>query len=137
MIGLLLMAGAALGYWAWKTRDAQALRLGDVAAVVAALVALRLASRGEALPGLAAGAGAAWWLWFRRQGAGAGPAMSREEASGLLGVPADAPAEAVRAAHRRLVARVHPDVGGSAHLTAQVNAARDVLLAGRPGMRRC
>ena len=131
MIGLLLMAGAALGWWAWKTRDAQAMRLGDVAAVIGALIGLRLISRGEEMPAILAMAGAGWWLWFRRRGATRGPSMSREEASGLLGVPVDAAPDAVRSAHRRLVARVHPDVGGSVDLTARVNAARDVLLAGR------
>ena len=118
-MGLLLIAAAAVGWWAWKTRDAQALRIGDVAAVLAALIGLRLFTRG-----------AAWWLWFRR-GDRQAPAMSREEAGRLLGVPRNASAEAVRAAHRRLVMRVHPDAGGSAGLAARINAARDVLLARR------
>ena len=131
MTGLLLLIGAALGWWAWRTRDAQALRIGDVAAVIGALIALRLLTRGESLPGLLALGGAAWWLWFRKRGDTPGPAMSAEEASGLLGVPTDASADTVRAAHRRLVARVHPDVGGSADLPARVNAARDVLLGRR------
>ena len=131
MTGLLLIAGAALGWWAFKTRDAQAMRLGDVAAVIAALIGLRLLGRAEALPAIVALGGAGWWLWFRKRGGPPSPAMSAEEASGLLGVPANASAEAVRAAHRRLVARVHPDVGGSADLTVRVNAARDVLLGRR------
>ena len=129
MIALVLAAGAALGWWAWKTRDAQALRLGDVAAVLAVLVGLRLFSRAETLPALIAVGGAGWWLWFRKRGDGQVACMSTEEASGLLGVPPNASADTVRAAHRRLVARVHPDVGGSSDLTARVNAARDVLLA--------
>lgn len=127
MIGLLLIAGMALGWWAWRTRDAQAMRIGDVAAVVAALIGLRLFTRGEALPGLLALGGVGWWMWFRR-GDRRAPAMSPEEARGLLGLPRGASADAVRAAHRRLVARVHPDAGGSADLAARVNAARDVLL---------
>lgn len=130
MIGLLLLAAAAIGWWAWKTRDAQAMRIGDVAAVVAALVALRLLTRGAELPGLLAIGGVGWWYWVRKGKARfGGPAMSRERASRLLDVPLDAGPGEVRAAHRRLVARVHPDVGGSADLTAQVNAARDALLA--------
>lgn len=131
MIGLLLAAGAALAWWGWKTRDAQALRVGDVAAVVAALIGLRMLGRGESLPAILALGGAGWWLWFRRRGDGQDEGMSAEEASGLLGVPVDAGADHVRAAHRRLVARVHPDVGGSADLTRRVNAARDVLLGRR------
>lgn len=124
---LVLVAIGAVGWWAWRTETTQARRLGDVAAVVAALVGLRLFGRGETIPALAALGGAAWWLWFRRETGGRAD-MSAEEASGLLGVPADASADAVRAAHRRLVARVHPDLGGSVELTARVNAARDVLL---------
>ncbi len=129
MIGLILIGAAALGWWAWKMREAQALRLGDVAAVVAALIALRLMTRGAELTGLIALGGAGWWAWFRsRGGGGAAPAMSEEQARRLLELPRGASAEAIRAAHRRLVARVHPDVGGSADLTRQVNAARDTLL---------
>jgi hypothetical protein len=130
MIGLLLVGAAALGWWAWKTRDSQAMRLGDVAAVVAALIGLRMLGRGEQLTALLALGGAGWWLWFRRSGP-RGVSMSREEASGLLGVPVNAAPDQVRAAHRRLVARVHPDAGGSVDLAMRVNAARDVLLARR------
>ncbi|WP_404712879.1 molecular chaperone DnaJ [Sphingomonas sp. MMS24-J13] len=132
MMLLVLMAAAAIGYWAWKTRDAQTMRIGDVAAVVAALIGLRLMSRGSDLQGLVALAGAGWWLWFRRRGAnadwGADAAMTPTEARRVLNVPADATREEISTAHRRLIARVHPDVGGSADLTRQVNAARDTLL---------
>ena len=50
------------------------------------------------------------------------------EARAVLGVDAGADADAIRAAHRRLVTAVHPDKGGSADLTRRINAARDVLL---------
>lgn len=50
------------------------------------------------------------------------------EARAVLGVARDAGPEEIRAAHRRLVASVHPDRGGSPELTRQVNAARDTLL---------
>jgi DnaJ-domain-containing protein 1 len=58
------------------------------------------------------------------------PALSLDEveARAVLGVDAAADADAIRAAHRRLVAAVHPDKGGSADLTRRINAARDVLL---------
>jgi hypothetical protein len=128
MMLLVLMAAAAVGYWAWKTRDAQSMRIGDVAAVVAALIGLRLMSRGSDLQGLIALGGAGWWLWFRRRGGGGDAAMTPAEARRVLNLPADATREEIRSAHRRLIARVHPDVGGSADLTRQVNAARDTLL---------
>jgi hypothetical protein len=50
------------------------------------------------------------------------------EASALLGLPRDAGADAIRAAHRRLIASVHPDRGGTEALAAKINAARDTLL---------
>jgi hypothetical protein len=61
----------------------------------------------------------------------AGAPMGRAEALGVLGLPPDADDDAVRAAHRRLVKRVHPDAGGSAALAAQINAAKDALLGPR------
>ncbi|MHA6719215.1 J domain-containing protein [Sphingomonas sp. RS6] len=57
-------------------------------------------------------------------------AMAVDEARSILGLGADADDEAVRAAHRRLVAAVHPDKGGSADLTRRINMARDTLLRG-------
>jgi hypothetical protein len=54
--------------------------------------------------------------------------MSREDALGVLGLAAGASDEEIRAAHRRLIQRVHPDVGGSADLAARINRAKEVLL---------
>lgn len=63
------------------------------------------------------------------------PAMTAEErdARAVLGVPPRADAEAIRAAHRRLLAEAHPDRGGSADAARRINAARDVLLNRSPG----
>jgi DnaJ homolog subfamily C member 19 len=47
----------------------------------------------------------------------------------LLGVGERATLQEIRDAHRRLIARVHPDAGGSAELAIRVNAARDALIA--------
>ena len=46
----------------------------------------------------------------------------------LLGVGADAHRDDIIAAHRRLVAMVHPDRGGTAEQVHEANAARDLLL---------
>jgi hypothetical protein len=56
--------------------------------------------------------------------------MSREEALAVLGLDEGATPDQVRAAHRRLIQRMHPDVGGSADLAARINRAKDVLLGG-------
>jgi DnaJ family protein C protein 19 len=46
----------------------------------------------------------------------------------LLGVSAGASREEIITAHRRLVAMVHPDRGGTDGQVHEANAARDVLL---------
>jgi hypothetical protein len=56
--------------------------------------------------------------------------MTREEALAVLGLAAGASGEDIKAAHRRLIQRMHPDVGGSADLAARINRAKDVLLGG-------
>lgn len=53
--------------------------------------------------------------------------MSRDEAYRVLGLEPGASAEEVRAAYRRLMRRVHPDLGGSGALAALLNTARQVL----------
>ncbi len=56
-------------------------------------------------------------------------AMRPGEARELLNLHVGATADEIRAAHRQLITRVHPDTGGSADLATRVNAARDALLA--------
>lgn len=123
---LLLLAAAAVAWWQWgRGLDRQQLTVA-----ASALGGLLLLTRGAwmiALPMFLPGI----WLLMRpdRMGAASPPAMDGEEARRVLGVAPGADAEAIRAAHRRLVARVHPDQGGSAELAGRVNAARDILLA--------
>jgi len=68
------------------------------------------------------------YMWWRQRVATAS-AMRPSEARALLGVGEGASAEDIRAAHRRLIAKVHPDAGGSSGLATRVNAARDALIA--------
>ncbi|MEA3018024.1 MAG: hypothetical protein QOI38_2746 [Sphingomonadales bacterium] len=72
---------------------------------------------------------AAIYVWWKRQTAARPPRMPAAEARRLLGVEEGASLADIRAAHRRLIARVHPDAGGSADLAERVNAARDTLVA--------
>lgn len=55
--------------------------------------------------------------------------MREEEAYHVLGLEPGASEEAIRAAHRALIARFHPDKGGSHYLAAVVNRAKDIALA--------
>jgi hypothetical protein len=63
-------------------------------------------------------------------GVAPGPgAMTKEEAYKILGLEAGAAAADIRKAHRRLMQRLHADVGGTSVLAARINEAKDVLLS--------
>lgn len=67
-----------------------------------------------------------WWLW--RNSVAPKTTMSAVDAAKLLGISVNADAEVILEAHKRLIAKVHPDAGGSAELASQINRARDILL---------
>lgn len=65
------------------------------------------------------------WPWqSRRSLRGEAAARARR----LLGVGERATREEVIAAHRKLVAMVHPDRGGTSEQVHEANAARDLLI---------
>ncbi|MCA3261091.1 MAG: DnaJ domain-containing protein [Telmatospirillum sp.] len=75
--------------------------------------------------------------WRAQGGAASGEAppasparggMTRAEAARLLGVAEDADEATIKAAHRRLMMKVHPDHGGTDELAARLNDAKRVLL---------
>lgn len=70
--------------------------------------------------------------WRNRERRQAGPAstsMSRAEALRVLGLQEGALPADIKTAHRRLMAHVHPDHGGTDYLAQQINQAKDVLLS--------
>lgn len=72
------------------------------------------------------------WPWdYLRTRPGRGEALYR--ARKLLGVDAEASHAEIIEAHRRLVAIVHPDRGGTSELMHEANAARDLLIEDLPG----
>ena len=62
-------------------------------------------------------------------------AMGAAEALEILGLVQGATAADVSAAHRRLLQLVHPDRGGTNYLAAQINRAKEILLAKTSGTR--
>jgi len=65
-----------------------------------------------------------WELWTISE-----RSQAEARARALLGVDRSARRETILDAHRRLIARVHPDRGGSSDAVHAANAARDLLLA--------
>lgn len=57
----------------------------------------------------------------------AGDEMSEAEAYRTLGLDPGASVEEVREAHRRLIRKVHPDLGGSTVLASMINSAKQKL----------
>lgn len=132
----LLVAGCILCLLVWVGRR-PALRsdrhrvargliaaLAAVAAVVAGLRGAWIASAALIMVSTYLGASVR-----AKRGSPVGTAvMSAAEARSILGVGSTASREDIELAYRRLIRRVHPDVGGAAGLAAHLNAARDLLL---------
>lgn len=127
MGALILVAAAALG-WAWWSGRLKGFTYEDGIAAAVFLLGLRLLTTGRLLPGAVLMAGALLWAAHRRRQI-ARMAMDPADARALLGVAENATLAEIRDAHRRLIARVHPDTGGSTELANRVNAARDTLVA--------
>ena len=64
----------------------------------------------------------------REAASGHSGAMTEQEAHQILGLEPGATIVDIRKAHRKLMQRVHPDLGGSAFLAQRINEAKDFLL---------
>jgi hypothetical protein len=129
MILAALLAVALL----WLTFGGKVLRdRRNWPALGAMAIGLALLAKGELIPALLLTAGGAVWLWRPKRATKAAVPFTQDmalaEARDLLGLPPGADREAIVAAHRRLIARNHPDSGGTEALAARLNAARDLLL---------
>ena len=60
--------------------------------------------------------------------AGDGGPMTEDKALKILGLERGASRDDIQRAYKDMMAKVHPDAGGSDHLAAQVNAAKEFLL---------
>jgi DnaJ family protein C protein 19 len=127
-MGAVILAAAAGIVWAWATGRLKGFTYEDAAASIVFLLGLRLFTTGRLVGGAALMAAALLWAAWRR-GRTPAPTMPVEDARRLLGVGEAATLQEIRDAHRRLIARVHPDAGGSAELAHRVNLARDTLVA--------
>lgn len=137
-MGLIWLVLAGIVVWALVRlgRQTEGPRRGQwrvaatlIAAALLAGGALAL-SRGAWITG-AGLCGAALWLTLAsriRSVPARAEALSDAEARSILGVSADATAPDITAAWRRLMARAHPDQGGTEGLAAKLNAAKDRLL---------
>jgi hypothetical protein len=127
-MGVLILLAAGAIMWAWWTGRLKGFTYEDGIAAGLFLLGLRLLTTGRMLIGAVLMSGAILWAAYRR-GRPRSAAMPLDDARALLGVGPNATVGEIRDAHRRLIARVHPDAGGSAELANRVNIARDTLIA--------
>lgn len=115
--------------WAWWTGRLKQFSLDDAIGATVFLLGARMLATGRVLPGAILMAGGLLYVGFRRGRFRHETTMPLDDARRLLGVPDGASVADIRAAHRRLIAKVHPDAGGSEELARRINAARDALIA--------
>ncbi|MBB3982701.1 hypothetical protein GGR44_002367 [Sphingobium fontiphilum] len=138
-MGLFAILVIALAGWLLWTGRLQRMTARDGMALGIAIVGAVMAAKGKPLLGaipLIASTAFFFWRSTSRtpQRKPAKKSLSAIEpgdvaqARALLGLPVDSDEQMIRNAHRRLIASVHPDRGGTEALAAQINAARDLLL---------
>jgi len=139
-MGLLGIVIACLVGWLWWKGYLGHDAGRKLALAGGGVLSLWLMARGQMVPGIAIGAatlGLGFAGWMRNRVAVM--PMDEIEARQILGLGLSATDAEILAAHRRIIAQVHPDKfpdgTGSPDLARRVNAARDRLLRKAPSSR--
>lgn len=126
---LIALIVAALGWAVWKGK----LSKQQLPPILLGLAGAFLAARGNLIIGVAAiGVAVTWyrgltWRLFGTQ-AKQSDQYGIDKARFMLGVSRFDNAERIRERHRTLIAKNHPDTGGSEDRARELNEARDLLL---------
>ena len=126
---LIALIVAALGWAVWKGK----LSRQQLPPILLGLAGAFLAARGNLIIGVAAiGIAVTWYrgLTWRLFGTRAKQTdqYGIDKARFMLGVSRFDNAERIRERHRTLIAKNHPDTGGSEDRARELNEARDLLL---------
>jgi hypothetical protein len=126
---ILALIALALGWAVWKGK----LRVEQLPPILLGIGGAFLAARGSLLIGVAAiGIAITWyrgltWRLFGTQ-AKQSDQYAIDKARFLLGVSRFDNEASIRERHAALIARNHPDTGGSDDRAKELNAARDLLI---------
>lgn len=126
---LIALIIAALGWAVWKGK----LSKKQLPPILLGLAGGFLAARGNLIIGVAAiGVAVTWYRGLTWRLFGTKAVQSDEyavdKARFMLGVSRFDNAERIRERHRALIAKNHPDTGGSDTRAKELNEARDLLL---------
>jgi hypothetical protein len=129
MLVILALIALALGWAVWKGK----IRADQLPPILLGIGGAFLAARGNLLIGVAAiGVAITWYrgLTWRLFGTGAKQSdqYSIDKARFMLGVSRFDNEEGIRERHRALIAKNHPDTGGSDQRARELNEARDLLI---------
>ena len=126
---IIALIVAALGFAVWKGK----LRTQQLPPILLGIGGAFLAARGNLLIGVAAiGVAITWYrgLTWRLFGTRAKQSdqYAVDKARFMLGVSRFDDADYINERHRALIAKNHPDTGGSDERAKELNEARDLLL---------
>jgi hypothetical protein len=146
MYVIILLLGVVISYFALSSYlNTQPKNFNNifrkVLAVVLGVAAFFILIKGNiAVAGVLATAAVLSWqgaLWTYLSSKVAGPqvankeeqSMTKKEALEILELTGSPSKEDIKAAHHRLMMKIHPDQGGSGYFAAKLNQAKDILLS--------